>query len=152
MDATLKAMAADQLAEYLEVTFDDYVAEQVKSGRTPEEARANAEENRARAFAGNSPINGNEVFTVQLGEQRIGVLWIGPRDGAGAWWIFDVELEPEFRGRGLGRATMLLAENAVRERGGTTLGLNVFAHNTTARSLYESLGYEPMSMQLRKAL
>lgn len=152
MDATLTTMAPEQLAEYLATTFDEYIAELVKSGRTPEEAQANADENRAKAFDGDRTINGNEVFTVQFDGQRIGVLWIGPRDGDGAWWIFDIELDPEFRGRGLGRATMLLAEDAVRERGGTTLGLNLFAHNTTARALYESLGYEPMSLQLRKAL
>jgi ribosomal protein S18 acetylase RimI-like enzyme len=32
----------------------------------------------------------------------------------------------------------------------TSLGLNVHGHNTVARSLYHSLGYEVMTQQMRK--
>lgn len=47
---------------------------------------------------------------------------------------------------------MLLAESHVRSRGGSALALNVFGFNTAARTLYESLGYETTSLQMRKPL
>jgi hypothetical protein len=61
-------------------------------------------------------------------------------DGREAY-LFDIELVPEARGRGLGRATMLAAEQTARSLGATRMGLNVFGHNTVAARLYDSLGY-----------
>jgi ribosomal protein S18 acetylase RimI-like enzyme len=57
-----------------------------------------------------------------------------------------------FRGRGFGRAAMVLAEQEARRGGARRLGLNVFGTNTVARSLYESLGYEITELQMSKEL
>jgi ribosomal protein S18 acetylase RimI-like enzyme len=65
-------------------------------------------------------------------------------------WVFEIEIEPAFRGRGYGRTAMRLAEDEARVRGMTSLGLNVHGHNAVARSLYESLGYEVTAMQMKK--
>jgi ribosomal protein S18 acetylase RimI-like enzyme len=85
----------------------------------------------------------------------IGYLWIGlqRRGGApGEAWIYDIELYEEFRGKGYGRALLLLAEQEVRKHGVKKLGLNVFGNNQVARNLYESAGYEITSMQMAKEL
>jgi hypothetical protein len=63
-------------------------------------------------------------------------------------FLYDIELAPATRGRGLGRATMLAAEDAARELGADRIRLNVFGHNTAARRLYESLGYRPVVTML----
>lgn len=47
---------------------------------------------------------------------------------------------------------MILAEGYARAHGGQALGLNVFGFNNTARRLYESLGYETISIKMRKTL
>ena len=61
-------------------------------------------------------------------------------------------IDEEFRGRGLGRKAMVLAEELARAHGAVTIGLNVVAHNRVARDLYTSLGYEDTSVQMRKTL
>lgn len=43
-------------------------------------------------------------------------------------------------------------EQLARAAGATTIGLNVFANNVVARSLYSSLNYQESSVQMRKAL
>jgi ribosomal protein S18 acetylase RimI-like enzyme len=53
---------------------------------------------------------------------------------------------------GYGRAAMRLAEHHAREAGARTLGLSVFGHNEGARGLYESVGYEPTTVKMRKQL
>ncbi|MDN3905792.1 GNAT family N-acetyltransferase [Arthrobacter sp. YD2] len=73
-----------------------------------------------------------------------------PRSSSDAWWVSDIEIHEDHRGKGYGRAAMQLAEVAAAEQGAATLGLNVFGYNTVARDLYESLGYETVSMQMRK--
>jgi ribosomal protein S18 acetylase RimI-like enzyme len=82
------------------------------------------------------------------------VLWLGePTDGeAESLWVFDIEIDPEHRGRGLGRDTMLLAEEEARRLGRTRIKLNVFARNAVARALYLSLGFEAMAIQMSKAV
>ncbi|ATL26348.1 GNAT family N-acetyltransferase [Streptomyces formicae] len=81
---------------------------------------------------------------------RVGTLWLGTM-GADAF-VFKVEVEQEHRGRGHGRSLMLCAEAQARAEGHSRLGLNVFAGNTPALRLYESLGYEPTSYYLYKHL
>ncbi|WP_217170681.1 GNAT family N-acetyltransferase [Streptomyces sp. AC512_CC834] len=72
--------------------------------------------------------------------ERVGVLWLALReDGA---YVFDVEADAAHRGRGHGRTLMLVAEAQAITAGRAQIGLNVFAGNTAAERLYESLGYE----------
>ena len=61
-------------------------------------------------------------------------------------------IDADQRGRGFGREAMLLAEDRVREHGGSTLGLNVFGFNAAGRALYESLAYETTSVRMLKKL
>lgn len=47
---------------------------------------------------------------------------------------------------------MILAGDYARQQGAHTLGLNVFGFNVAARNLYQSIGYEPTAIQMRKRL
>jgi ribosomal protein S18 acetylase RimI-like enzyme len=66
--------------------------------------------------------------------------------------VYDVHIDEAFRGRGLGRATMLAAEDVVRSEGFGRIALNVFGGNDRAEQLYRSLGYGVDSTQLSKSL
>ncbi|MGV9902039.1 GNAT family N-acetyltransferase [Streptomyces sp. NPDC003388] len=81
---------------------------------------------------------------------RVGVLWLALQEGKA--FVFDVETDPAQRGRGHGRALMLLAERQAIEAGRQVLGLNVFAGNAPAERLYESLGYETTESAFTKPL
>lgn len=97
----------------------------------------------------------NAVFDlVHDTDGTVGYLWIG-RDRSGdyaSWWVWDMLVEPEYRGKSYGRAAMRLAEDHARAAGARTMGLSVFGHNETARGLYESIGYEATSIKMRKHL
>ena len=56
------------------------------------------------------------------------------------------------RGKGYGRAIMRGAEEELVRRGVTRMALNVFAGNTAAIQLYESLGYRITSQQMAKRI
>ncbi|MEW1772514.1 GNAT family N-acetyltransferase [Streptomyces sp. NPDC086777] len=74
---------------------------------------------------------------------RVGTLWLSL--GQDRAWVYDVEADAAHRGRGHGRTLMLLAEHQTIAAGRPVLGLNVFAGNTPAERLYESLGYVTVS-------
>ncbi|MGN9810052.1 GNAT family N-acetyltransferase [Micromonospora sp. BQ11] len=85
----------------------------------------------------------------------IGRLWIGlthPRGVAGCAYLYDIEVDPGFRGRGLGRALLAAAEATARDHGATHLELNVFGDNPTAIGLYSTAGFEVVTQQMRKRL
>ena len=148
--------------------FEDWAAhsrrgfadQQVASGTLPpEEAAAEA----ARGFADLLPDGldtpSHHLFTVHETCERdvVGHLWLRVRAQPETadeveGYVFDVELLPVARGRGLGRATMLAAEDAARDLGATVMRLNVFGHNTTAMRLYESLGYTVTSAAMQAPL
>ena len=144
-------MSLDDLARYIVTGTGSYVDELLRSGMPEEEARKNAANGIESSFPGGVPANGNEMFDVLDGDHVIGLLWLGPL-APDTWYVMDIEIHRSFRGRGYGRATMLLAETVARERGASYLGLNVFGHNPTARHLYESLGYETQSIRMRKPI
>jgi ribosomal protein S18 acetylase RimI-like enzyme len=83
----------------------------------------------------------------------VGWLWLGPHpareDGV---FVYDVEIAEAFQGRGLGRATMLAAEELAREAGLNYIQLNVFGWNSRAAALYQSLGYVTLATQMGKPL
>lgn len=59
-------------------------------------------------------------------------------------------VDPAWRGQGLGRALVAAFEDWSRERGAEWFEVKVYAFNDDARRRYESLGYSPLSLQLRK--
>jgi ribosomal protein S18 acetylase RimI-like enzyme len=151
MDLLLSPMSPADLGRYIVTATAQYVEELVRSGTPEHEARDRAAAGITEAFPEGIASNGNEIFDVLDGNEPVGLLWLAP-EASDSWYVMDIEIREGFRGRGYGRATMLLAEQAARAHGARYLGLNVFGHNPIARALYESLGYETLAVRMRKAL
>jgi ribosomal protein S18 acetylase RimI-like enzyme len=87
--------------------------------------------------------------------RQIGRAWVGldhPRGTPDTAFLYDIELEAEHRGRGLGKALLAATEEAIREAGVPALELNVFGSNEGAIGLYRAAGYAVTTQQMRKAL
>lgn len=154
MSVSLVSATDADVAEYLIDARESYWANLVEAGVPPSVAAKTADESFSQSFPGGRPAAGHRVFRVEHGGEKAGLLWIGPQstEQPDRWWVFDLVITRAFRGQGLGRQVMLLAETEARARGAVELGLNVFGHNTVAVHLYQSLGYEMTSMRTRKRL
>jgi ribosomal protein S18 acetylase RimI-like enzyme len=86
--------------------------------------------------------------------EDVGTLWWAEAEKAGAMeaYVYNVEIAEHAHRRGFARAAFLELERVARERGVRHVSLHVFGHNHGARRLYESLGFEPTSITLRKIL
>ena len=86
--------------------------------------------------------------------EDVGLLWWGEVTSSGepAAFVYGVEIEEHARRRGYARAAFAELERVARSRGLRSVSLHVFGHNHGARRLYEQLGFEPVSLTLRKPL
>ncbi|SMQ74079.1 GNAT family N-acetyltransferase [Agreia sp. VKM Ac-1783] len=155
MPVHLVPMSPERFPAWLERSRDEYERDLIVTGESHEEARRHSAESMDGVFASGAPTALNAVFDlVDELERYVGYLWLGRSDSGDdtSWWIWDVLVDEHHRGRGIGREAMNLAEDYARSHGAQTLGLSVFAFNAAARTLYDSVGYEPVSVKMRKTL
>ncbi len=95
---------------------------------------------------------GNEFYVAEAGKkgEMAGYVWFGvserPFSGMKIGWIYDIEVLPSYRGKGVGEALMTYALKVSRERGFGQAGLMVNSKNKVALSLYEKLGFRTEHM------
>jgi ribosomal protein S18 acetylase RimI-like enzyme len=155
MPISLVPITAQRFPAWQDRSHAEYMADLITAGEEPQVADRHARESLERAFPTGEPTADNAVFDlVHDVDGTVGYLWIG-RDSSGdpaSWWVWDIVVDSEYRGKGYGRETMHLAEYYARSSGARTLGLSVFGHNEVARGLYESVGYETTTVKMRKQL
>ncbi len=149
-------MEEDRFPEYLERAVRRYAQENIRAGyRTEHDALAISRQDHLRLLPQGLSTPDNYLMTVKDSSTgfEVGVIWfkMEATEQASAF-IYDVFIKEAFRDQGYGRATMKALERFARERGLRSLLLHVFAHNSTAIHLYESVGFEVKSMNMEKRL
>ncbi|CAM5729990.1 GNAT family N-acetyltransferase OS=Streptomyces tendae OX=1932 GN=F3L20_10155 PE=4 SV=1 [Streptomyces tendae] len=128
----------------------DYAREWTRRGVPEEEAQAKAAADQEALLPDGLATEDMVLSVLEHEGTVVGTLWLAVH-GERAY-VFDVETRPAHRGRGHGRSLMLLAEVQAAAAGNRTIGLNVFAGNTPAERLYDSLGYTTTRYSLYKPL
>jgi ribosomal protein S18 acetylase RimI-like enzyme len=153
---TLRAMTRAEWDEWMPRQLAAYAEHIAASGAmSAADAWVKARNDTARSFHAGFETPGQLLYRILAGDESVGWLWLavpGPDPDRQMAWVCNIEVDPAHRGRGYGREAMLLAEGEARAHGMTSLGLNVHGQNTVARSLYDSLGYDVMSQQMKKPL
>ncbi|MEW2120392.1 GNAT family N-acetyltransferase [Streptomyces sp. NPDC005474] len=127
-----------------------YAESWIERGVPTAEAHTKAQRDHERLLPQGVASEGVTLNVLEHEGTRVGTLWLSSRDGRA--FVFGVETEVAHRGRGHGRALMLLAEAQSIAAGRPAISLNVFAGNTPAERLYESLGYETVTHHMYKNL
>ena len=150
----LRPMTADEYAAYHDESIRGYAEQMVElGGRDTESAQVASEASMRELLPDGLATEGQHLLVAEEAGQRVGIVWVGARsDRSDLWWVWDVEVDPAYRGRGYGRATMVAAEAFVREQGVARLGLNVFGGNRAAIALYDDLGYAVDAQQMSRDL
>ncbi|WP_042404588.1 GNAT family N-acetyltransferase [Streptacidiphilus carbonis] len=155
--STGRPMRQDEFDAWLAEESAGYVDSQIAAGMTPEQARTRSQADHAAALPDGLDTPGAVISRLESGGVPVGAVWVGTQlPGAAAdeppAWVFMLSVDERYRGRGHGRALMLLAERECLARGVRELGLHVFAANAPAVSLYRSLGYRTYRSLLHKQL
>jgi RimJ/RimL family protein N-acetyltransferase len=150
----MRPMWDDEFERWLPGMVDEYAQDMVRHGGAAEDAaREQAKVDIEGLFPGGLPTPDQEVFVLEAEGEPIGEIWFAEREEPlerGALWIYHARIDERYRGRGYGRAAMLLAEDEARRRGLTRITFNVFGGNEVARKLFRSLGYVETALILEK--
>lgn len=71
------------------------------------------------------------------------VLWFAADEGE----LGDIAVDPEYRGRGIGRTLLDRSVQEARSRGARSLYLEVRESNDAARALYETAGFDTVGQR-----
>jgi ribosomal protein S18 acetylase RimI-like enzyme len=151
----LRPMTAEEFPTFAAATAAEYAHDiEVHGGQTHVAARQKAEDDMAAVLPQGLETPGHAIFIVEADGVAVGRLWLAERalGGRQVLFVYDISIDPEFRGQGHGRGAMRLAEDEARVRGIDRVELNVFGGNEVARRLYRSLGYVETSVQMAKDL
>ena len=155
MEIRLRPASAGELPALLERARDEYADElERQASLTREEACAKAE----RDFAGvleNGLPDGDVLFVIEDAEGApVGRLRYAPREehGRTILFLYDIHVNEERRGEGIGREAMAWFEERARELGAAQIAFNVWGGNEAGRRFYRSLGYEELSVFMGKRL
>ena len=149
----LRALRDDEFGAWAHHVTQEYARDISENGDTPRDvADRIATEQMGQILADGLATQNHFINALTLDGETVGTLWLARRDQGGreAIFIYDIEVDAAYRGRGLGRAAMLLAERETRAMGLSRIELNVFGGNTVARNLYRSLGYVERDVQMGK--
>ena len=151
----LERMTERDFIDYLSLAIPDYAAEKISAGSwAKEEAQKLSEESFAELLPNGVATKEHHLFSIVKSEssQKVGYLWFRSSEDLNgkAAFIFDFIVFEEFRSRGYGTQTMLALEETVKKMGIEKIMLHVFAHNKTALSLYEKMGFKPTDISMSK--
>ncbi|MFF5446742.1 GNAT family N-acetyltransferase [Streptomyces sp. NPDC012888] len=145
-----RPMTEAEYGTWLERAIEGYAEDWRSRGMPAEAARAKSLADHAQSLPRGLHTPGADLLVLEADGERVGNLWLAHKDGGA--YVFDVEVAAPHRGRGHGRSLMLLAERTALAAGSRNLGLQVFAGNTPARRLYDSLGYRSTFLNCAKDL
>ena len=152
MSVGLRPMSEAEYADWRPRAEVEYAQDMVDAGMDAEAARKKASEDFPRLLPDGVASAGQDLYAIVDGDEPVGVLWLCDRElneGRGLF-IYDVRIHESQRGKGYGRAAMLLVEDEAKRRGLGTIALNVFGGNEVARGLYRSLGYDEIAIWMTK--
>ncbi|MEL6891104.1 MAG: GNAT family N-acetyltransferase [Actinomycetota bacterium] len=140
---TLRDLSVIEAEAFVSTSVETFVGELVASGVDRARATRATDDHMRRVLPDGVRTAGHQFRSVDDEGRRVGRLWFGPMpDSPGDWFLFEISLEEESRGGGIGRSAMEQVIDELERLEAGRLGLHVFDANTAAIARYESLGFQ----------
>ncbi|MFC0624825.1 GNAT family N-acetyltransferase [Kribbella deserti] len=149
---TLRPMTEAEFGPWRELSMTGYAASLADANHLDPATATEMASNQYDRLLPEGLATAEHLLWIALhGEDPVGSLWIHVKASKSAF-IYMLLVDADQRGKGYGRGIMLAGEQECRALGLDRVELNVFARNRTAINLYDSLGYEVTTQQMRKLL
>jgi len=150
--AVIRPLREEEYDAFIARGMAFYVDDMVRAGIDRDVAQAKADTDLPQLLPDGLATPNHYMYAIEDDGRFAGYLWLCDRDGelGHSLFVYAVEVDEEFRGRGLGRAAMEFAEDEAQRLGIAKVALNVFGGNEVARGLYLSLGYTETAVHMEK--
>ncbi|MER5864342.1 GNAT family N-acetyltransferase [Kitasatospora sp. NPDC002040] len=139
---TVRRLTEQEYPAWYEAEQAAYVADIVRAGAlTPEQAGEKSDQDFARLLPQGYLTPGHAFYAMEAEGEVIGTGWVNHGFLPGVTFGFSLEVHPQHRGKGYGRAAMAVGEWATRQGGDEAMMFNVFGGNEVAMGLYDATGF-----------
>jgi GNAT superfamily N-acetyltransferase len=154
MVVELRPMTPQEYGRWQGPAIIDYAQAWVDSGiLTPDEAKKRSETQFAELLPAGLDTDHHCFFTAVDAGEDVGMLWVFFDDTAERRaFIYDIQVWEHLRRRGYGRAILTALIDEAGRRDALSIGLNVFGSKPGAKALYEQMGFEVTSTQMKLTL
>jgi ribosomal protein S18 acetylase RimI-like enzyme len=150
----LRKITQNEFEQWHATTELAYAKDKMQAnGLTWEEALALSKKSFADLLPAGLNTPHNYLYCIEHEGEKAGQVWFALQGkDLNRAFIYDLIVEEKFRGKGLGRQLMMLAEIEARHLGAVKIGLHVFGFNQRAINLYQSLNYLTTDLVMEKKL
>jgi ribosomal protein S18 acetylase RimI-like enzyme len=153
----LEPMADTDFGEYVNSIISGYADDMARAGMVPRDKALQVAQTQTAQLLPEGVDTPNAFLWNIVDEEiseKVGKLWVSKREETSGktGFVYDVVIFEQFRRRGYRRLAFHCLEEMAPELGITSIALNVFAFNTPARALYESLDYTERAIIMAKDL
>jgi GNAT superfamily N-acetyltransferase len=138
-ELTMRPMTQAEYEPFMAHEEEGFARELAAAGMDLEQARERSHTMMGELLPEGRESAGMEFHVGEVSGEPVGDLWLATGDTMA--FVYNIVVRPEQRRRGYGAGIMRAAALRCRDLGNPVLGLNVFAHNPSARALYDKLGY-----------
>ena len=142
----LKPMTQDMYNNYIKKAIQQYAEEVAQSKGIDLDKALELSNEEFNSLLPNGVKSENQYLNTIINDENenIGIMWFSTESnyGKNEAFLYDIEINKEYRGKGYGHESMKLLESKVKELNLDSIGLHVFLHNEIAYSLYNKIGYQ----------
>ena len=149
----LRPMTQTEYDAYLPVLREEYAADRAKNLHDSLDAQLQEADRQIASLLPQGLETPDHLLwrvVTADGEIPVGVLWVFLDSAAKRAFIYDIQIDEAFRGKGYGEATMNRLEVELQARNVRQIGLSVFGENQVASHLYKKLGYYTVATNMQK--
>lgn len=150
----LEKMTQEDYEAYHLKAVPNYADELIKGGVNNEDAWKIAESSFQTLLPDGVKTKDHFLYIIKNHKTSIGILWLSKKSNESKEFAYinDIDIKPEFRDRGFGKESMLLAEKEALKLDLNSISLHVFGHNDRAIGLYQKVGYRTTNIVMTKDL
>ena len=142
----LKPMTQDMYNNYIKKAIQQYAEEVAKSRGIDLDKALQLTNEEFNTLLPNGLKSENQYLNTIINDENehIGIMWFSTESnhGENEAFLYDIEINKEYRGKGYGRGSMKLLESKVKEFNIDSICLHVFLRNEIACTLYNKIGYQ----------
>lgn len=137
---------------FLEHAIVEYAEDHVRNGNWPAEgALARSQKQFEHLLPAGLHSQDQYLWSILDEEDsKIGVLWVQIKDHRA--FVFDFRIDEAFRGKGLGKQSLMALDEKLKSMNVESVGLHVFGDNVTAQELYKKMGFKITGIHMKKDL